>query len=147
MTSDDARDAERWVLEAGRRVVLFAGDLAEPQTCRDLVDAAVAEFGRIDILVSNAAFQMTHETVEEISDEEWDRTLAVNLSAYFHLVKAALPHIGALGALPRLGRDEAGVMQDAADRGGRGWPDGLLLEVPSDRDRACVMSGCGEGSA
>lgn len=90
---DDAKDAERWVLEAGRRAVLFAGDLADPQVCRDLIAAAVTEFGRIDVLVSNAAFQMTHETVEEIPDEEWDHTLAVNLSAYFHLVKAALPHM------------------------------------------------------
>jgi NAD(P)-dependent dehydrogenase (short-subunit alcohol dehydrogenase family) len=53
----------------------------------------VAEFGRVDILVSNAAFQMDHPTLEEVSDEEWDRTLAVNVSAFFHLVKAALPHM------------------------------------------------------
>jgi NAD(P)-dependent dehydrogenase (short-subunit alcohol dehydrogenase family) len=92
---DDAQDTQRWVRDAGRRAVLFDGDLAEPQVCRDLIDAAVAEFGRIDILISNAAFQMTHESVEEIPDKEWDHTLAVNLSAYFHLVKAALPHLRA----------------------------------------------------
>jgi NAD(P)-dependent dehydrogenase (short-subunit alcohol dehydrogenase family) len=53
----------------------------------------VQQWGRIDILVSNAAFQMTHESVEEIPDEEWDHTLATNLSAFFHLVKAAVPHM------------------------------------------------------
>jgi NAD(P)-dependent dehydrogenase (short-subunit alcohol dehydrogenase family) len=55
---------------------------------------AVEEFGRINILVSNAAYQMTHETVEEISDEEWEYTFATNVSAMFYLVKAALPHMG-----------------------------------------------------
>lgn len=90
---DDARETERWVRQAGRRCVLVPGDLSEPQHCRDVIQKAVDEFGRIDILVSNAAFQMTHESVEDIPDEEWDHTLAVNLSAYFHLVKAALPHM------------------------------------------------------
>ena len=91
---DDARETARWVEEAGRRAVLFAGDLAEPATCRGVIDKAVEEFGRVDVLVSNAAFQMAHESIEEIPDEEWDRTLAINLSAFFHLTKAALPHMG-----------------------------------------------------
>jgi NAD(P)-dependent dehydrogenase (short-subunit alcohol dehydrogenase family) len=90
---DDARDTEKWVTGAGRKAVLVAGDLADPAHCRHVIDTAVSELGGIDILVSNAAFQMTHETLEEIPDEEWDRTLAINLSAYFHLVKAAVPHL------------------------------------------------------
>jgi NAD(P)-dependent dehydrogenase (short-subunit alcohol dehydrogenase family) len=90
---DDARDTEKWVTDAGRKAVLVAGDLADPAHCRHVIDTAVSELGGIDILVSNAAFQMTHETLEEIPDEEWDRTLAINLSAYFHLVKAAVPHL------------------------------------------------------
>src|SRR5207302_11118473 len=52
------------------------------------------EFGKIDVLVSNAAYQMTHETLDEISDEEWDYTFKTNVSAMFHLAKAALPHMG-----------------------------------------------------
>ncbi|EME96597.1 SDR family oxidoreductase [Streptomyces mobaraensis NBRC 13819 = DSM 40847] len=92
---EDARDTARWVEEAGRRAVLVPGDLARPEHCRAVVAQAVEEFGRIDVLVSNAAFQMTHGTLEEISDEEWDRTLATNLSAMFHLCKAALPHMDA----------------------------------------------------
>ena len=90
----DAQDTKRWVEEAGRKAVLFPGDLSDPSYCRSVIDRAVSELGGIDVLVNNAAFQMTHETLEEISDEEWDHTLATNLSAYFHLVKAALPHLG-----------------------------------------------------
>lgn len=91
---DDARETARWVEEAGRRVLLLPGDLADPQHCRDVVARTVEELGRLDVLVNNAAFQMSHETLEEIPDEEWDHTLAVNLSALFHLTKAAAPHLG-----------------------------------------------------
>jgi len=91
---EDAAETCRWVEEAGRRAVSISGDLADPAHCREVIDRAVSEFGRIDVLVSNAAFQMDHPTLEEIPDEEWDRTIAVNLSAFFHLVKAALPHLG-----------------------------------------------------
>lgn len=67
---DDARETERLVREAGRKAVLMPGDLADPAHCRALVERAVQEFGRIDVLVNNAAFQMTHEAIEDISDEE-----------------------------------------------------------------------------
>jgi NAD(P)-dependent dehydrogenase (short-subunit alcohol dehydrogenase family) len=90
---DDARDTAHWVEQAGRRAVLLPGDLAVPAHCRTVVERAVAEFGRIDVLVSNAAVQMTRTSLEEIPDQEWDRTLAVNLSALFHLCKAAVPHM------------------------------------------------------
>jgi hypothetical protein len=89
----DARETETWVERAGRKAVLVPGDLSDADRCRAVIDAAVAEFGRVDVLVSNAAEQHTHDKVEDIPDEEWDRTLAVNLSAFFHLVKAALPHM------------------------------------------------------
>ncbi|HEY6797326.1 MAG TPA: SDR family oxidoreductase [Kineosporiaceae bacterium] len=95
----DARDTARLVEQAGRTAVLVPGDVAEPAHCRSIVDRAVEAFGRIDVLVSNAAFQMTHESLEEISDAEWDQTIATNLSAMFHLVKAALPHLRAGSAI------------------------------------------------
>ncbi|WP_412169777.1 SDR family oxidoreductase [Curtobacterium flaccumfaciens pv. flaccumfaciens] len=91
---DDAQDTKRWIEEAGRKAVLFPGDVSDPAYCRSVIDQAVSELGGLDVLVNNAAYQMTHETIEEISDEEWDHTIATNLSAYFHLVKAALPHLG-----------------------------------------------------
>ncbi|MFJ4295509.1 SDR family oxidoreductase [Curtobacterium sp. NPDC089689] len=91
---DDAQDTKRWVEEAGRTAVLLPGDVSDPAYCRSVVATAVERLGGLDVLVNNAAYQMTHETIEEISDEERDHTLATNLSAYFHLVKAALPHLG-----------------------------------------------------
>ncbi len=96
---DDARETARWVEKAGRKAVLVPGDLADPGHCRTVIDTAVAEFGRIDILVSNAAQQMTHDTLEEITDAEWGRTIAVNLSAFFYLTKAALPHMPPGGSI------------------------------------------------
>ena len=90
---EDARDTEHWITEAGRRCVALKGDISDPAECRRLVDAAVNEFGKIDVVVSNAAMQRTYTKVEDIPDDEWDKTIATNLSAYFHLVKAALPHM------------------------------------------------------
>jgi NAD(P)-dependent dehydrogenase (short-subunit alcohol dehydrogenase family) len=90
---DDARETARLVRDAGRKAVLVPGDIADPAHCRAIVDRAVQEFGRIDVLVNNAAFQMTRESLEEIPDEEWDRTFAVNISAMFHLCKAAVKHM------------------------------------------------------
>ena len=91
---EDAAEVARLVEDAGRKCVLVPGDLAEPAHCRAVIDRAAAEFGGIDVLVSNAAFQMTHSDLAEISDEEWDYTFRLNVGAYFYLVKAALPHMG-----------------------------------------------------
>ncbi|MGQ7298262.1 SDR family oxidoreductase [Quadrisphaera sp. KR29] len=91
---EDAEQTRHWVEQAGQRCVLVPGDLSDPAHCRAVIAKAAQEFGRIDVLVSNAAFQMTRESLEETPDEEWDRTIATNLSAFFHLTKAALPHMG-----------------------------------------------------
>ena len=90
---DDARDVARYVEDAGRKCVLVPGDLSDPAHCRAVVDRAVKEFGGVDILVNNAAYQMMHKDLEEISDEEWDYTFRLNVGAYFYLAKAALPHL------------------------------------------------------
>jgi NAD(P)-dependent dehydrogenase (short-subunit alcohol dehydrogenase family) len=90
---EDARETARWVEEAGRTAVLVPGDLADPAHCRAIVDRALEAFGRLDVLVSNAAHQMSIAAIEDISDEEWDTTMAVNLDAMFHLCKAAIPHM------------------------------------------------------
>jgi NAD(P)-dependent dehydrogenase (short-subunit alcohol dehydrogenase family) len=90
---DDAKQTQRWVEEAGQKAVLCPGDLQDPALCRSLIDTAVQEFGRVDVLVSNAAFQMNRDAITDIPDEEWDRTIATNLSAFFHLAKAAVPHM------------------------------------------------------
>ena len=90
---EDARETARLVEEAGRRAILMPGDLAEPAHCRAIVERAVQEFGRIDVLVNNAAFQMSHDSIEEIPDEEWDYTFQVNITAMFHTCKAAVKHM------------------------------------------------------
>jgi NAD(P)-dependent dehydrogenase (short-subunit alcohol dehydrogenase family) len=95
----DAQETARWVAEAGREAVPVAGDLTDPAFCRAVVRQAVDRWGRVDVLVSNAAHQMTRERIEEIPDEEWDHTLATNLSAMFHLVKAAVPHMPEGGSI------------------------------------------------
>jgi len=92
---DDARETAALVEAAGRRAVLVAGDLADPGHCRAVVDRAVEALGGIDVLVNNAAYQMTHETLEEVTDEEWQHTFDVNITAMFRLVRAALPHLAA----------------------------------------------------
>jgi len=90
---EDAEETRRLVEQAGRKAVLMPGDLADPAHCRAIVDKAVAEFGRIDVLVNNAAFQMTRDSLEEIPDEEWDYTFKVNITAMFHICKAAVKHM------------------------------------------------------
>jgi len=90
---DDAQDVARWVEEAGQKCVLVSGDLSEPAHCRAVIDRAVAELGGIDVLVSNAAYQMSRDSLDEISDDEWDYTFRLNVGAYFHLAKAAVPHM------------------------------------------------------
>lgn len=90
---DDARETARWVEQAGRKAVLIDGDLADRAHCREVVSRTIAAFGRIDVLVNNAAYQMDHDSLEEISDDEWDRTFDTNIGAMFRLVKAALPHM------------------------------------------------------
>jgi NAD(P)-dependent dehydrogenase (short-subunit alcohol dehydrogenase family) len=90
---EDAEDTAKYVEEAGRRCVLVPGDISDRAHCKTIIPKAVEEFGKIDILVNNAAFQMSHESLDEVSDDEWDYTLAVNLSAMFTLCKDAIPHM------------------------------------------------------
>jgi NAD(P)-dependent dehydrogenase (short-subunit alcohol dehydrogenase family) len=96
---EDAKDTAQWVERAGRKAVLVAGDLVDPAHCRAVVAKAVEAFGRVDVLVSNAAYQQVHEQIEDLPDEEWDRTLATNMSAFFHLTKAVLPHMSKGGSI------------------------------------------------
>jgi len=96
---EDAAETERWVKDAGRKALLARGDIRDEQVCRRQVERCLDELGGIDILVNNAAFQMTHKSIEEISSDEWDRTFKTNIYAMFYFAKAALPKMKAGGAI------------------------------------------------
>lgn len=90
---EDARETAKWVEEAGQKAVLMPGDISEEAHCKKIVEKAVEEFGQIDILVNNAAFQMARESLEEIPSDEWDYTFRTNIYSMFYLCKAAKPHM------------------------------------------------------
>jgi NAD(P)-dependent dehydrogenase (short-subunit alcohol dehydrogenase family) len=96
---EDAEKTKKIVEDAGRKAILTPGDIKEAAHCRAIIDKAVKEFGRVDILVNNAAHQASFEDVGEISDEEWDVTFRTNIYAMFYLVKAAVPHMPKGGSI------------------------------------------------
>ncbi|MEW6635685.1 MAG: glucose 1-dehydrogenase [Actinomycetota bacterium] len=96
---EDARETARVVEEAGRKAVKVPGDISEEAQCEAVVEKAVAEFGRIDVLVNNAAHQMTVDGIADVSTGLLDRTFKTNIYAMFWLVKAALPHMPEGGSI------------------------------------------------
>ena len=89
----DAEEVKRSIEALGRRCLLLPGDLSRGNVCTQIVDKTIKEFGRLDILVSNAAHQTRKESVVDVTDEELDRTFKTNVYAYFRLVRAAVPHL------------------------------------------------------
>jgi NAD(P)-dependent dehydrogenase (short-subunit alcohol dehydrogenase family) len=96
---EDAEETRRLVEGAGRKAVLVPGDISKAEHCRAIVQQAVDAFGRIDILVNNAAHQLTFDEVDEFSDDEWDYTFRTNIYAMFWLSKAAVPHMPQGGSI------------------------------------------------
>lgn len=96
---EDAKDTAKRVEEAGQQALLIAGDVTEAEHCRSIVAQTAERFGKIDIVVNNAAFQMTRTALEEIGDDEFDRTMKTNLYAMFYICKAAVPHMPAGGSI------------------------------------------------
>ncbi|MFC0409553.1 glucose 1-dehydrogenase [Roseomonas elaeocarpi] len=90
---EDARETARLVEAAGRKAVLVSGDITGAAQCQRIVDEAVAQLGGIDILVNNAAFQKTYESIDDISDEDWQRTFDTNVFAMFRITRAAMKHM------------------------------------------------------
>lgn len=90
---EDAQETAKWVEGAGQKAVVVAGDIKSEAHCQSLVQRAVVEFGGIDILVNNAAFQRTYSSITDITAEEWDETFLTNIYAPFFLSKAAVPHM------------------------------------------------------
>lgn len=89
----DAQETVRVVEAAGRKAITMPGDIGSEAQCQQIVQRAMQEFGHLDILVNNAAFQRTHQSITEISSEEFDRTYRTNVYAMFYLCKAAIPHM------------------------------------------------------
>lgn len=89
----DAQETCRWVKEAGRTAVAVAGDIQQEAHCQQLVDRAWESLGGLDIVVNNAAYQVTHDTIEEFTSEEFDRSFRTNVYAMFWICRAALPRL------------------------------------------------------
>jgi NAD(P)-dependent dehydrogenase (short-subunit alcohol dehydrogenase family) len=90
---EDAEETARVVREAGRKAELVPGDIGSPEQCSAIVDRAMTAFGRLDVLVNNAAFQMAHEHITKIPSEEIEQTFRTNIVAMFWLCQAAIPHM------------------------------------------------------
>jgi NAD(P)-dependent dehydrogenase (short-subunit alcohol dehydrogenase family) len=89
----DAEETKRMVEREGRRCITIAGDVADFRFCEAAVKQTIAEFGKLDILVNNAAFQEHASRLEDLTEEHFDRTIKTNLYGYFHMAKAAVPHM------------------------------------------------------
>jgi NAD(P)-dependent dehydrogenase (short-subunit alcohol dehydrogenase family) len=99
----DAEETKRAVESEGRRCILLAGDVADPAYCRAAVRKTIETFGKLDILVNNAAFQEHANKLEDISDEHFDRTIKTNLYGYFNMAKAAVPKMRKGGSIVMTG--------------------------------------------
>jgi NAD(P)-dependent dehydrogenase (short-subunit alcohol dehydrogenase family) len=91
--NEDAQETKRLVEREGRACLTIAGDVGDPGFCRSAIDQAVRRFGRLDVLVNNAAEQHPKQEIEEITPEQIDRTFRTNIFGYFYMVQAAMPHL------------------------------------------------------
>jgi NAD(P)-dependent dehydrogenase (short-subunit alcohol dehydrogenase family) len=99
----DAEETRRFVTAEGRQCLAIAGDVKDSAFCRKAVERTVRELGRLDVLVNNAAFQEHADSIADISDERFDETLRTNVYGYFHMARAALPHLGRGGSIINTG--------------------------------------------
>jgi NAD(P)-dependent dehydrogenase (short-subunit alcohol dehydrogenase family) len=99
----DADEVEAAVKEEGRRCLLLAGDVTDRAFCDHVVEETVAHFGKLDILVNNAAYQESRDSLEDITDEEFDLTFRTNIYAYFYLARAAVRHLPRGGVIINTG--------------------------------------------
>ena len=99
----DAEDTQRAVEGEGRKCLLIPGDVKSSKFCTEAVEKTVAEFGQLDVLVNNAAYQETRMSLEEISDEDLDTTFRTNIYGYFYMARAALKHLPRGGAIVNCG--------------------------------------------
>ena len=105
----DARETKAHVEKEGRRCIAIAGDVRDPKFCERAVRRTVKAFGKLDILVNNAAFQLHRERLEDITDAQLQETLQTNIGGYFHMARAALPHLPRGGSIINSG-SETGLL-------------------------------------
>jgi len=91
--TDDARETKRFIEAEGRRCLLVPGDVKDAEFCQNAVENVIEQFGQIDILVNNAAFQEHADKLEDLTEERFDETMKTNVYGYFHMAKAVLPHM------------------------------------------------------
>ncbi|HUQ49232.1 MAG TPA: SDR family oxidoreductase [Terriglobales bacterium] len=89
----DAEETRAAIEKEGRRALLIAGDVSDPEFCHEAVEMTVDEYGHLDILVNNAAYQQHQDSIEEVTEEQWDQTFKTNIYGYFFMAKAAMPHL------------------------------------------------------
>jgi NAD(P)-dependent dehydrogenase (short-subunit alcohol dehydrogenase family) len=89
----DAEDTKKWIEKAGRKALLLRGDIRSEEWCKSIVAQTVATFNKIDVLVNNAAYQMTFDDITDVTAEEWNKTFETNMSAMFYFVKYAKKHM------------------------------------------------------
>jgi len=102
---EDADQTRECVEAEGRRCITIAGDVKDPQFCIEAVQQVVEEFGRLDVLVNNAAFQQHVQRLEDLTDEHLQQTLQTNIAGYFHMARAALPHLPNGGSIINSGSE------------------------------------------
>ena len=101
--ASDAEETGRAIERAGRRALIVAGDVQDASFCRDAVERTVSHFGKLDVLVNNAAYQNQQESLEDITDEQLERTFRTNIFGYFYMARAALPHLRSGAAIVNTG--------------------------------------------
>lgn len=126
---NDAKETAKWVEKAGRKAVLMPGDIGNEKFCQQMIKRAAKEFGHLDILVNNAAFQRSYDDITDIPSEEWDRTFRTNIYAMFYLTKAAVPEMPKGGSVI----NTASIQSDS--------PSGNLLAYASTKGAIANFTG------
>ncbi len=144
----DAQETASAVEDAGRRCVLIPGDVSDSRFCEGAVQRAVDELGGLDILVNNAAFQQSRERLEDISDEQLDKTFRTNIFGYFYMARAALKHMQAGSSIINCGsvtgfRGSKKLLDYAATKGAiNAFTKSLAVNLADRRIRVnCVAPG------
>ncbi len=127
---DDAEETRRHVEAEGRRCLLIAGDVKNSTFCRQAVEQAVQVFGKLDIVVNNAAFQEHAESLQDLTDERFDETMRTNIYGYFHMARAALPHL----------KEGASIINTGSVTGLRGHPQLLDYSTTKGAIHAFTLS-------